>query len=69
MNRLLIDARRARNLGRKDLAQQLNISMSMVAKVEGGYRNPSAPLLKKWATLLQIPEEKIYLYFFGTISV
>lgn len=64
MNELIIRARDKSKLNREELAQKLNISSSMVLKVENGIRRPSPNLAKKWAKVLHIPESKIFKYFF-----
>ncbi|WP_196602116.1 helix-turn-helix transcriptional regulator [Pectinatus frisingensis] len=52
------------NISVGELASNLNISESMIRKVEAGLRTPSPYLAKKWADYLDIPEEDIFRYFF-----
>jgi transcriptional regulator with XRE-family HTH domain len=60
----LIEARENKKITREKLAKMLNISYSMVDKVEKGIRNPSIKLTKKWAFILGINEIDIMEYFF-----
>lgn len=52
------------NISITKLASHLNISESMIRKVESGLRKPSPYVAKRWAEYLNIPEEKIFRYFF-----
>lgn len=64
MNELLIKAREKKKLERKELAELLGVSRSMVEKVERGVRRASPDLAKKWGSKLGIKETQIYRYFF-----
>ncbi|HWR06178.1 helix-turn-helix transcriptional regulator [Sporomusa sp.] len=64
MNEILIKARERKGITRKELAEILKISFSMVEKVERGVRRASPDLAKKWGDELGIKESQIYRYFF-----
>jgi len=65
MNELLVKARENKKLSRKELAESLGISLSMVHKVESGSRRVSPNLAKKWGDKLDIEETHFYRYFFA----
>ncbi|MCL1924238.1 MAG: helix-turn-helix transcriptional regulator [Defluviitaleaceae bacterium] len=39
--------RKEKGLSQKQLAEYLNISQTMIAQIEKGYKNPTVPLLKE----------------------
>lgn len=65
MNNLLIDAREKKGITRRELADFLEISLSMVEKVEKGIRQASPGLAKKWGDQLGLKETQLYRYFFA----
>lgn len=64
MNKEIVEARIRSGLSINDIAKTLDISESMVRKVESGKRMPSIKLAKRWAVLLRVPECEIVGYFF-----
>lgn len=64
MNELLINLRESKNISRKELANFLGISLSMVEKVERGVRRVSPDLAIKWGNKLGLKETQLYQYFF-----
>lgn len=64
VNDLLVKARENKRLSRKELAEALEISVSMVAKVENCIRRASPDLACRWAEKLGIKETQLYKYFF-----
>lgn len=65
MNQLLIKRREKKKKSRQELAILLNISKSMVEKVERGVRRASPDLAKKWGDVLGLKEAHLYKYFFA----
>jgi transcriptional regulator with XRE-family HTH domain len=65
VNELLTKARERKRLTRKEMADFLGISLSMVEKVEKGSRRASPDLAKKWGDRLGIKETQLYKYFFA----
>ena len=65
MNNLLIESRGKRQMTRRELANSLDISLSMVEKVERGIRQASPGLAKKWGNLLGLKDTQLYRYFFA----
>lgn len=49
MIQALIDARNARNMTQKELAERTGINQADISKIENGTRNPSLKLLRKLA--------------------
>lgn len=49
MIRALTDARNARNMTQKELAERTGINQADISKIENGTRNPSLKLLRKLA--------------------
>lgn len=65
MNSKLIDLREAKDISRTELSRILEISRSMIEKVERGTRRASPDLAKKWGLLLGLKESQLYHYFFA----
>lgn len=65
MNDLLIKQRENKKISRKELAEALYISYSMVLKVESGIRRASPDLAKKWGDKIGLKETQLYQYFFA----
>ena len=65
LNEELIRYREKNALTRVDLAKRLNISESMIRKVESELRKASPKLAKKWGDELKIPNSKMFKIFFG----
>lgn len=65
MRKKIRSIRIQKNISISILANKLKISESMIRKVESGLRTPSATLAKKWANYLEVPDEKIFKYFFN----
>jgi transcriptional regulator with XRE-family HTH domain len=68
INALLVNLRNSKKISRKELAKFLNISYSMVEKVERGSRRASPYLAKKWGNKLGIKDSQLYQYFFDIES-
>ena len=49
MIQTLVDARNARNMTQKELAERTGINQADISKIENGTRNPSLKLLRKLA--------------------
>lgn len=49
MIQALVDARNARNMTQKELAERTGINQADISKIENGTRNPSLKLLRKLA--------------------
>jgi len=49
------------NLSTDEAAKSLEISISMLYKIEQGHRNPSLRLMKKMAEIYRCPIQKIFL--------
>ena len=64
MNKLLIGKRENLGLTRKQLAEYMGISISMVEKVEKGTRRASPDLARRWGKRLGIKESQLFEYFF-----
>ena len=56
----LRDLRAAQDLGQKDVARMLSISLDHYQSVEYGRRNPSPQLARKISVLFNFPMERFY---------
>lgn len=48
----LIRARKKRGLSRAELGRKLGISYAHIHRIEEGFRNPSFPVMERWAAAL-----------------
>lgn len=64
MNELLIEKRERAGLTRKQVAESIGVSLSMVEKVEKGTRRASPDLAKKWGKEIGVKETQMFKYFF-----
>lgn len=68
MRNSLVEKRKKAKVLRKQLAELLGISLSMVEKVEKGTRTASPSLAKRWGQKIGIPETQLFRYFFDKQS-
>lgn len=68
MNELLINSRECVGLTRRQVAERIGVSLSMVEKVEKGTRRASPDLAKKWGREIGVREAQLFKYFFANGS-
>lgn len=64
MNYSLIRLRKKKKISRKELSELVEISESMIEKVERGTRRASPDLARNWGRVLGLEESQLYQYFF-----
>lgn len=64
----LIEARTSKGMSRAELAKDVGVNHTYVAKIENGERMPSHQIAKRIGCILGIPEDEALLKFYSSKS-